>query len=141
MTQDRLGHFDVDTRLEQRFPSGHAGRRASRAIDRLCLDGFLASSKSMDQATHLQVDIDDGYTTAISQTSDAIHDAKTLDGVKALEGACARADHMGYVGLALESRLRLGEAELENGNAKAGRSHLKQLQTDDPAPNFGGIDA
>ena len=95
----------------------------------------------MDQATHLQVDIDDGYITAISQTSDAIHDVKTLDGVKALEGACARADHMGYVSLSLESRLWLGEAELENGNAKAGRSHLKQLQTDDPPPNFGGIDA
>lgn len=48
---------------------------------------------------------------------------------------------MGYVGLSLESRRPLGEAELENGNATAGRSHLKQLQADDPAPNFRGIDA
>jgi hypothetical protein len=48
----------------------------------------------MDQATHLQVDIDDGYIAAISQTSDAIDDAKILDGLRALEGACARADHM-----------------------------------------------
>jgi hypothetical protein len=141
MTQDRLGHFDVDTRLEQdSHQATPEGVPVAPSTVYVWTDFSLRPNRC-DQATHLQVDIDDGYITAISQTSDAIHDAKTLDGVKALEGACARADHMGYVGLALESRLRLGEAELENGNAKAGRSHLKQLQTDDPAPNFGGIDA
>jgi hypothetical protein len=71
----------------------------------------------MDQATHLQVDIDDGYITAISQTSDAIDDAKILDGLRALEGARKGGSH-GYVGLSLESRLRLGRRNLKMATRK-----------------------
>ncbi|HTS35951.1 MAG TPA: protein kinase [Candidatus Solibacter sp.] len=93
-------------------------------------------AKSIDQLTHLQVAIDDGYVAGMSQSRQASNDAKTLDGAKILEAVREKADQMGYASLAMEARLRLGEVEIENGRTKAGRAHLEQLQKDAQAKGF-----
>jgi serine/threonine protein kinase/tetratricopeptide (TPR) repeat protein len=93
-------------------------------------------AKSLDQATHIQVEIDEGFVAGMSQARPASNDAKTLDGAKALEAVRERADQLGYVGLSVEARLRLGEVEIESGMARAGRAHLEQLVKDARAKGF-----
>jgi eukaryotic-like serine/threonine-protein kinase len=93
-------------------------------------------AKSIDQATHIQVEMDEGFVAAMSQAQPASNDAKTLDGAKALEAVREKADQLGYVGFSLEARLRLGEVEIENGMARVGRAHLEQLQKDAQAKGF-----
>ena len=59
-----------------------------------------------------------------------------LDVIEALEAVREKADRLGYIGLSVEARLRLGEVEIENGMVKAGRAHLEQLQKEAQEKGF-----
>jgi len=88
--------------------------------------------KLKDLAAKFQVEMDNAYVSA------ALH-GRSAEGAKsfaALEATREKCGRMGYVGLELEARLRLGRLELQSGKEGAGRARLAQLKQDAQAKNF-----
>src|SRR5262249_25133916 len=81
--------------------------------------------KATDQATRIHVELDDSYTLGMSQTSGS-GNSGVVESVRAMDSLREKADRMGYLGLSLQARLRMGQVELENGSPKEGRTRLER---------------
>jgi hypothetical protein len=55
---------------------------------------------------------------------------------RGLEETAAQAEQLGLVGFALEARRLLGELELRQGRAEAGRTRLAQVEADATARGY-----
>jgi tetratricopeptide (TPR) repeat protein len=64
---------------------------------------------------------------------------KGLEAVKELEALVAEESRLGFYGDSLESRLRLGEAEISAGRASDGRTHLDALSREAKEKGFGRV--
>ena len=90
-------------------------------------------NKVQDRAVRMQIEMFAAYVLGMTntQTSSAKGNAANVaEAMRALDSIRERASRQGYVGLEMESRLRLGEVELRTVKANFSRRQLEQLQTD-----------
>lgn len=95
--------------------------------------------KTLDASTRLQVQMDSAYVALVidfATRSPESRPSKTGEAVRALEAAREKAGRIGYVGLELETRLRLAQVELQYGKTGPGRARLEQVHRDAQAREF-----
>src|ERR1700733_4052204 len=127
---EALSHSLVALALSAQGRSAEAQQASAKAS--------ALSSKTLDLAVRLQIEIEQAYATELlSSAVDSPKNPGPTTGVsRALENAGEKAKRFGYVGLEFEARLRLAELELQSGKAGSGRAHLKLLQHDAQAKGF-----
>ena len=81
----------------------------------------------------MQVEIAHSYVAGITNSSVP---TKMTAAARALESIREQASQLGYFGLELESRLRLGELQLRSGRSQSGHARLAQLQKDAEETGF-----
>src|SRR5579883_852395 len=95
--------------------------------------------KTADTAVRLEVRINVAfsYTQAARAAGTAPEPPVSIgQAVKEIESARQAARQLGYLGLELEARERLGELELRAGKTTLARAHLKQVQDEAQANGF-----
>jgi eukaryotic-like serine/threonine-protein kinase len=91
--------------------------------------------KVMDLSTRLQVQIADAYVEGLSSRAGSA--TPTVGrAIRSLESTRQDAKRLGYTGLELEARLRLGMLEVRTGMVSSGRARLEALQRDAQSKGF-----
>ena len=95
--------------------------------------------KTADTAVRLEVRINVAFSSAqASRTAGTapVASVSIRQAVKEIESARQAARQLGYLGLELQARERLGELEFRAGNRTSARAHLKQVQDEAQANGF-----